>query len=248
MFLCSELLGHLKVYQTTTQLDITSVNVLKIDKICGSAVKWVISSYGGLKNNMGYIYMYTSPNGKHYIGQTKQSIKERRKASKGLGYVGCPAFYHAIQKYGGLDKFQLEILEEIDNSLLNEREEYWIKFYNSLIPNGYNIKKGGETSESIQKKIVYQFNLNEDLIKEYDSLTTAAKENKVGIGSISEVCHGRKATLLNSFWSFQKDNNHFKKPKRKTVYQFSEDGTLIKEFESARNADRFYNFPPGTVK
>lgn len=197
---------------------------------------------------MGYIYMYTSPSGKHYIGQTRQTIKNRRKTSNGLGYVGCPAFYHAIQKYGGLDNFQLDILEEIDNSLLDEREEYWIKFYDSLIPNGYNIKKGGETSESILKKTVYQFNLNGELIREYDSLTTAARENKVNISSISEVCSGRKATLLNTFWSFQKEGNHFKKPKRQIVYQFSEDGTLIKEFESAINADRFYGFSPGTVK
>lgn len=141
---------------------------------------------------MGYIYMYTAPNGKHYIGQTKQTIKERRKTEKGLGYITCPAFYHAIQKYGGLNNFKLDILEEVDNSLLDKKEEYWINFYNSLIPNGYNIKKGGNSSESILKKAVYQFDLNGDLIKEYSSLTAAAKENKVCIGSISEVCAKKK--------------------------------------------------------
>lgn len=35
---------------------------------------------------------------------------------------------------------------------------------------------------------------------------------------------------------------------KKQVYQFDEYGNLVKEFESARNADRFYHFPIGTVK
>ena len=43
----------------------------------------------------------------------------------------------------GLDNFYFEVIEEIDNQLLNEREQFWIAEYNSLVPNGYNILKGG---------------------------------------------------------------------------------------------------------
>ena len=48
----------------------------------------------------------------------------------------------AIQKYGR-KHFWFEILEsQIEN--YNEKEIYWIKYYNSLAPNGYNLTTGGE--------------------------------------------------------------------------------------------------------
>lgn len=196
---------------------------------------------------MGLIYMYTSPSGKSYIGQTKKSIKERRENDYGKGYDTCPVFYKAIQKYGGLTNFTCRVLEYADNDRLNEREKYYIKKYNTLIPFGYNISSGGEKRPDVSKK-VYKFNLKKDLIAEYKSITEAALENRCSIGSISEVCSGRKSTLLNCFWSFSKENNNFKKPKRKIVYQFDEQGNLIKEFESAVSADRYYNLTPKTVQ
>lgn len=44
----------------------------------------------------------------------------------------------------GVDNFKFEIIEQIDNTRLDEREKYWIKQYNSLAPNGYNLTSGGE--------------------------------------------------------------------------------------------------------
>lgn len=37
-------------------------------------------------------------NGKMYIGQTKQPLERRFR--NGKGYIHCPKFYAAIQKYG----------------------------------------------------------------------------------------------------------------------------------------------------
>lgn len=47
----------------------------------------------------------------------------------------------AIKKYGK-ENFSFEILEYAEN--YNEREKFWIKYYNSKVPNGYNIQDGGE--------------------------------------------------------------------------------------------------------
>ena len=44
----------------------------------------------------------------------------------------------SIQKYG-LDNFKFEILEECSAEQLNDREDYWIEYYNTIVPNGYNI-------------------------------------------------------------------------------------------------------------
>ena len=47
---------------------------------------------------MWSIYKHTFPNGKVYIGLTKQEPRLRFK--NGKGYEHCPLMYNAIQKYG----------------------------------------------------------------------------------------------------------------------------------------------------
>lgn len=59
-----------------------------------------------------------------------------------------------MRKYG-IENFQIEQIEENDNSILDEREKYWIQFYNSMIPNGYNMTFGGEGSIKIDYNLVY---------------------------------------------------------------------------------------------
>ena len=51
--------------------------------------------------------------------------------------------YKAFKKYG-IEHFYIEEIEEVENDLLDEREKYWINKENSLVPNGYNIDKGGQ--------------------------------------------------------------------------------------------------------
>lgn len=82
-------------------------------------------------------------NGKIYIGQTVNTLKERNRTRK----YGKSIFDYAFRKYGE-DGFDWEILEEVDNiDLLNERESYWIEFYNSTDRKiGYNLKGGGDNS------------------------------------------------------------------------------------------------------
>lgn len=189
---------------------------------------------------MGIIYKYTSPSGKSYIGQTTRTKKER-EGKNAKEYSHCPAFYKAIQKYG-IENFSYEVLEECDNRLLNERERYWIKEYDSY-NNGYNLTEGGQDEKTWSKK-VYQFSQKGEFIKEYESLTVAAKENKVAVSSLSQVCNGKKYTLLGYLWSYENKCPKIKKNHRnKIIYQFNDKGELIKEFETAKNAANFYQIP-----
>lgn len=96
-----------------------------------------------MQEAMGYIYKITNKvNGKVYIGKTINSIEHRWKQhiekSKKLDYP----FYKAIRKYGP-DNFSLEQIEEVSLDILNEREIYWIDFYNSYYE-GYNATFGGD--------------------------------------------------------------------------------------------------------
>ena len=67
--------------------------------------------------------------------------------------------------------------------------------------------------------------------------------------SIYNVLSGRCQQAHGSYWTYKNEPLVIKKskPHRKYVYQFDLEGNIIKEFESARNADRFYNLPMGTV-
>ena len=97
--------------------------------------------------NNYYIYMHKNKiNGKIYIGQTCQ--KPEYRWNNGKNYINCSYFYKAIQKYGW-DNFEHIILEEnLTLEQANEKEEYYIKLYNSINPEkGYNLQKGGNNKE-----------------------------------------------------------------------------------------------------
>ncbi len=117
------------------------------------------------KKNNGFIYKYTSPSGKSYIGQTIRSLKERAKKN-GKGYINSSLFYNAIQKYG-FENMTWEILGEYPVNELNEKEITFIKQYNSLSPNGYNLLKGGNNKEiGLKRKTkIVQYDLTGKFIK-----------------------------------------------------------------------------------
>lgn len=75
-------------------------------------------------------------NGKIYIGQNSNNDEKYF----GSGFL----ITKAIKKYG-LENFKKEIIEECPSKdILNDREKFWIKFFNSTDKNiGYNISEGG---------------------------------------------------------------------------------------------------------
>lgn len=91
----------------------------------------------------GCIYKITNNlNNKVYIGKFVYSDKRSFKHYWGSGI----AINRAYKKYGK-ENFVKEIIEEIqgDNSILCEREVYWISEYNSIDNEiGYNISEGGD--------------------------------------------------------------------------------------------------------
>lgn len=81
--------------------------------------------------------------GKAYIGQSVD-IQTRFKDHITAGLSSAPStnkLYQEMKKYQPSD-FLFEILEEVDRSLLNERELYWIDFYKTK-DFGLNVTKGG---------------------------------------------------------------------------------------------------------
>lgn len=87
---------------------------------------------------MGIIYCLTFPNNKKYIGQTIQPLEQRLKQHHRSN--DCTALYNAINKY---KSYNIEVLLEINNELLDFYEIKFINLYNTICPYGYNIRDGG---------------------------------------------------------------------------------------------------------
>ena len=106
---------------------------------------------------MGYIYKITNTiNGKAYIGISKHQ-PEKSRIRKHLSGKGNILIAQAVQKYGR-DAFTYEILEkDIFNEFMSQLEQDYIKHFNTMAPNGYNLTTGGnynyELSDSTRRKI-----------------------------------------------------------------------------------------------
>lgn len=103
---------------------------------------------------MGDIYMiFNNFNDKVYIGKAKNGAKDRWKDHIGYDLQNNQYIHRAMRKYG-VENFQYKILEsDISEERLNEREKYWIAYYQSQVPNGYNETSGGDggTGEGLVK-------------------------------------------------------------------------------------------------
>ena len=135
----------------------------------------------------GFIYKITNKlNNKVYIGQTIQKPIERfyqHCAKKCDKYILNMVIHKAIFKYGK-DNFTFEVIEEVPKQQLNEREEYWIKYYNSYT-DGYNSTKGGQKGNKPFKDID-----NKVIIEQYQqgkSLRTIGKMFNIDKATVKSI-------------------------------------------------------------
>lgn len=93
-------------------------------------------------------------NHKKYIGQSVD-IARRWREEKRLAFTPSDRSYNyplsrAFRKYG-LENFTFEVLEECERESLNEKEVFWIKYYDSFF-SGYNQTLGGDCTKSSAPK------------------------------------------------------------------------------------------------
>lgn len=97
-------------------------------------------------NKRSGIYIITNiENNKSYIGQSVDiGTRFKEHCKKGLGVNSLDyltnKFYQALNEKS-IQNFTFQVLEFVDKDLLDERERYWINFYNTVVE--YNTKVGG---------------------------------------------------------------------------------------------------------
>lgn len=197
------------------------------------------------KYGYGFIYCYTSPSGKKYIGQTRTTLKDRAKQNA-KGYKGCTAFYNAIQKYGW-ENFEVEILKEVPLDVLDE-EEIWAILDNDTCnkDKGYNIMQDKHKYLATLKYIpVFCYDgITGAFVREYESISDAERDMKVYRGTIRRVLNNLSRHVKGYVWTTQQTDfvevvkNNIQ-PAAVGVYMYNKQtGELINQFASLREAAR----------
>lgn len=162
-----------------------------------------------------FIYKITNKlNGKIYIGQTTNPTRRfQEHRAKGYSQEEEKILYKAFDKYG-ISNFSFEILEEVEN--YNEREKYWIKVFNSMAPNGYNMTPGGDEPPVFHGEEHYLCSHSKDTV---DLVKKMLKETKIAPKEIAKVTGYNTSSVnrinLGELWF---DENE--------VYPLRKDGTF----------------------
>ena len=191
---------------------------------------------------MGIIYKYTNlVNGKVYIGQTIQELKERHSKhisvafGKENGHGYNYLIHKAFRKYG-VDNFSLEVIDKVDNTLLNEKEREYIALYNSY-EKGYNMTPGGESKAE-----------DFPLSAEEKEVISKLFEDGVAIKKIAEQTshHYRKIkrTLIEELGYSETDiENRYLASKgkatRSAVYALDTNKEVVSSYSSIKEASQF---------
>lgn len=143
------------------------------------------------------VYKITNnTNGKIYIGKTKRTLKLRWQqhcydAKKPLR---CYRLHEDISKFGS-DNFTIEQIDEaLTDEDANEKEMYWIKFYDCRFPNGYNVSKGGNNGGS-EKRV-----MNTTTGEMFYTMSEAAKKYNRRIQAIRQALDKPHRTCAGCHW------------------------------------------------
>lgn len=164
------------------------------------------------------VYCYTNKiTGKRYIGLTSLGL-DVRAGDNGTRYRNCPYFYNAIQKYGWNNFERVVLADNLSHDEACRLEQYYIKEYNTVAPNGYNLTCGGDSG----------FHHTEDTKRK---ISAHNKGNKSRTGY-------RNSEINNQRASERMKGNQYGKKHGRPVLQYSLTGKFIAEFPSAADAIR----------
>ena len=206
---------------------------------------------------MGYIYLITNTiNGKRYVGQTIQDdIQKRWKAHRDCKKNSCGSYLLNVYKKYGIEKFKFQIICICFDEACNQLEIEYIKKFNTLAPNGYNLLEGGnnrkchpETKKLLSEMFKGRKVPEEQRIKQ--SITMTGRKR----GPLTKETRSKLSESFKKVWQERRDNGTFdlhmnkiggingqflkgqEGKNKKRVAQYDCSGNLIEEYSSAVEA------------
>ena len=185
---------------------------------------------------MAYIYKITNlKNNKCYIGKTLKSI-EKRWEEHCHDYLRRNEekrpLYSAMKKYG-TKNFKVEEIEQCNENIVNEREKYWIEYYDSF-KKGYNATLGGDGKAYIDRELV---------IKTYNEVQNVRKTAdllNIDAGNLSKILKENNVTVKSS-QQIMIDNFG------KSIAMLDLDGNVLKTFVSLTEAAKYIKQQTGST-
>ena len=172
-------------------------------------------------------------NGMKYIGQTKNL--SRRKSSH-IGKLNKDNHPNAkLQKDWikyGKKSFAFNVIEYCDKSSADEKEMYYISFFDT-VNNGYNISKGGTNGNNFPRKRIKQYDLNGNFIRIWESAAEVSRYYGINRATISRaVKYHRKA--LNYQWCYENEevNGFYARKNQYPIAQYDRNNNMIKVYKN----------------
>ena len=203
------------------------------------------------------VYLTTNKiNNKIYIG-----IHETENPDVFDGYIGCGAYinkpssynkgkthlHNAILQYGtsAFHRHTLRVFENLEDAL--DLEAWLVNDEFVKRTDTYNMTVGGQVPP-VLSKIIYEFDLNGNLIKKWDSIKSITDTYNINKDRIT-MCIKDKRSFNNSFWSeFETINiSEYRLSSRGYVFQYNKDGILLNTFENASAAALKLDIPRDAI-
>ena len=174
-------------------------------------------------------------NGKIYVGKSIDIQRRFRSHINESLDENKPSYHHAIhramRKYGS-DNFSFDILEECTEDKLNEREIYWISFFDCCVldssDKGYNMTRGGDGSSSLDVNKIRK------LWDEGLSINEIAEQLQCDRHTVSE--HVKCYENFNEEENKRRKYSLISRHRSKSIKQYNLDGDFICQYESILDA------------
>lgn len=189
---------------------------------------------------MGFIYKIQNKlNGKLYIGKTCTTIANRWNHHLDSYSKKDWHLYRAMRKYG-IENFIIEPIEQCPDSLLNEREIYWIEKLNTFYT-GYNETLGGEGRTQISR---------EDIKHLWESgLSVKAISEQLGIWSTSVIDILKQLDLYDSNEvAARKQIEIANSQSNFCILQYTSEGQLVNKYKSVYEASILTNITAAAIR
>lgn len=204
------------------------------------------------KNKKTYtVYKHISPDGRVYIGITKNNPKKRWNS--GSGYKNNSYFTNAIKKYGW-ENFKHEIIYEnlSEEDAKNKEIDLIAKCKSNIRKYGFNISSGGESKSGTkiseeQRQAIIKANIgkivSESTRKLLRNATLETWKNPEHVKHMREINTGIK----NSQFGKKRTNEEKKIRGAKEIIQYDLNRNKINEFISLHDASEKTNIARASI-
>jgi group I intron endonuclease len=206
-----------------------------------------------------------------YVGKTCMALKKRMYTHYYVARDGKTDKDYWIKELQILGYNPIiELIEEVDNSIWQEKERYWIAYYKSINPDILNICIGGSIGgvflslekqqqvillqSGIKSKPVYQLTKDYNIVKLHKSCKAASRDlntpdTNIGTSARSVGKKSAKGFLWIYFddykkWQLSKPCDSYTKDYsylNSEVSQYDKDGNFIKKWKSQTEAAETLN-------